>query len=166
MDAPPDRPILPVPGRIDVRIDDLGELAASIPHLLGFRPRESLVLVSIAGPGGGRVGLTVRADIPPEEHAGAVAAVLTRSVLTDRPGGVLLAVVSEAADVDGDGGDGLPHRGVVRDVVVALAARGVPVPDAILVRDGRWWSYDCPHACCAPTAGTPLPTGVTELEVA
>ena len=36
----------------------------------------------------------------------------------------------------------------------------------MLVRDGRWWSYDCPDLCCAPGAGTPLPAGVTELEVA
>jgi hypothetical protein len=40
------------------------------------------------------------------------------------------------------------------------------VGDAVLVRDGRWWSYDCPDHCCAPGAGTPLPAGVTELEVA
>jgi hypothetical protein len=162
MDARTGRPFLPVPGRIDVRLGDLGELAASIPHLLGFRPRESIVLVSLAGPGGGRVGLTVRADIPPEEHARTLAEAVSRSVLTDRPGGVLLAVVSEAPDVGG----GLPHRELVRRVVVALAAHAVPVPDVILVRDGRWWSYDCPHSCCAPGAGTPLPSGVTELEVA
>jgi hypothetical protein len=162
MDARIRRPSHPDPGRIDVRIDDLGELAASIPHLLGFRPRESVVLVGLAGPAGGRVGLTVRADIPLDGHAGAVTAALTRGVLTDRPGGVLVAVLSEAPD----DGDDLPHRGLVRDVVVGLAGHAVPVPEVMLVRDGRWWSYDCPHACCAPAAGTPLPTGVTELEVA
>jgi hypothetical protein len=162
MDARIGRPFLPVPGRIDVRLGDLGELAASIPHLLGFRPRESIVLVSLAGPGGGRVGLTVRADIPPGERARTLAEAVSRSVLTDRPGGVLLAVVSEAPDV----GEGLPHRELVWQVVVALATHAVPVPEVILVRDGRWWSYDCPHPCCAPGAGTPLPSGVTELEVA
>jgi hypothetical protein len=40
------------------------------------------------------------------------------------------------------------------------------VHDALLVRAGRWWSYDCPKPCCAPGAGTDLPAGVTELEVA
>jgi hypothetical protein len=168
MDARIGRPSPPDPGPIDVRLSDLGELAASIPHLLGFRPHESVLLVSLTDPAGGRVGLTVRADIPPAEHTGAVAGVLTRGVLTDRPGGVLLAVVSESPDVREipGGGEGLPHRGLVHQVVLALAAHRVPVPDAILVRDGRWWSYDCPHPCCAPGSGTPLPTGVTELEVA
>jgi hypothetical protein len=168
MDACTGRPARTDPGRIDVRLTDLGELAASIPHLLGFRPRESVVLVSLTGSQGGRVGLTVRADIPPAEHAGAAAAVLTRGVLTDRPGGVLVAVVSETPDAGTAAGcgDGLPHRALVGEVVRALTAQGVPVPDAILVRGGRWWSYDCPRPCCAPGSGTPLPTGVTELEVA
>jgi hypothetical protein len=162
MDARIGRPFLPLPGPIDVRLSDLGELAASLPHLLGFRPLESVVLVGLTGPGGGRVGLTVRADIPPPEHVRAVAEVASRGVLTDRPGGVLVAVVSEASDT----ADGLPHRELVRRVVVELADHGVPVPEVILVRDGRWWSYDCPHPCCAPGSGTPLPSGVTELEVA
>jgi hypothetical protein len=87
---------------------------------------------------------------------------------------VVLVVVSEAPDVPeraggraGDGGAaGLPHRGLVHQLVVALAEDGVPVREALLVRAGRWWSYDCPRACCAPGAGTPLPDGVSALEAA
>jgi hypothetical protein len=63
-------------------------------------------------------------------------------------------------------GADLPHRALVHELTVALAAADVPVRDALLVRTGRWWSYDCPHPCCHPGAGTPLPTEVTELEVA
>jgi hypothetical protein len=151
---------------IDVRISDPGEIAASLPGLLGFRPRESVVLISLTGPTGGRVGLTVRADIPHDESAGTVARVLARSVCSARPRGVLLAVVSEAADeVAGPTAD-LPHRALVCELTRALAEQAVPVPEVLLVRDGRWWSYDCPHPCCAPAAGTPLPGGVPELEVA
>jgi hypothetical protein len=164
MDACPDT------DPIAVRISDPGEIAASLPHLLGFRPRESIVLVSLRGPSGGRVGLTVRADIPDAGQAAAVARVLGRSVCTDGPRGVLVVVVSEAADdlaPEAAGGrPDLPHRGLVWELTTALAALGVPVPEVLLVRRGRWWSYDCPHACCAADAGTPLPSGVTELEVA
>jgi hypothetical protein len=161
MDARTGRPARS--GPIDVRVSDLGELAASIPHLIGFRPHESLVLVSLTGPTGSRVGLTVRADIPPPEHGRALAADLARKVLTDRPRGVIAVVFSGAPDP----GEGLlPHQRLVWDVTVALAAHAVPVPDILLVRKGRWWSYDCPDACCEPGEGTPLPGGVTELEVA
>lgn len=158
-----------------MRISDPGEIAAALPALLGFRPRESAVLVSLRGQGAGRVGLTVRADLPDAPQESAAAAVLARSVRTDRPGAALLVVVSEAPDVPAldvpgrrpDGGaPGLPHRGLVHQVVLALAREAVPLRAALLVRAGRWWSYDCPRTCCAPEAGTVLPEGVTALEAA
>jgi Domain of unknown function (DUF4192) len=163
------------PDRVDVRISDPGEIAAALPALLGFHPRESVVLVSLTGPSAGRVGLTVRADLPPDGRAEATAAEVTRSVRTNRPGGVLLTVVSEVPDVPGagstgrgaDGGpSGLPHRELVHEVVLALTADRIPVRAALLVRAGRWWSYDSARPCCAPGAGTPLPQGVTALEAA
>jgi hypothetical protein len=162
-----DRRSDPRPGQFAVRISGPGDIAASLPALLGFRPRESVVLIGLRGTTAGRVGLTVRCDLPPEDGAAEVAAELARSVRTDGPRAVLLAVVSEAPDVPGDGGTaGLPHRGLVHEVVVALARHDLPVRDALLVRAGHWWSYRCPRPCCAPEAGTPLPDGVTALEVA
>jgi hypothetical protein len=159
--------------RPEVRIADPGELAAALPQLLGFHPHESVLLVGLGGPSGGRVGLTVRGDLPARAASPAVAEALARSVASDDPATVVVAVVSEAPDDDdllgrppGEVGAGLPHRAVVHDAVVALAALGIPVRDTLLVRRGRWWSYDCPHRCCAPDAGTPLPGGVTELQAA
>jgi hypothetical protein len=160
-EPPPDHEL------VDVRLTDPGEIAAGLPQLLGFRPHESVVLVSLTGPSGSRVGLTARGDLPPPEHGAALAAVLARSVATDRPSAVLLAVVSEAIDDVTDGPAGaLPHRALVHEHVLALARLGIPVRDALLVRGGRWWSYDCPHPCCAPGAGTALPGGVSALELA
>ncbi|MGY1804456.1 DUF4192 domain-containing protein [Blastococcus sp. SYSU D00922] len=159
MDA---RAALPRPGQIDVRLSDPGELAAAVPHLLGFRPAESLVLLSLTGETGHRLGLTLRVDLPPPVHGRSVARELARAVLTDDPAAVVAVIVSEA----GDTADGLPHRQVAWDVVVSLAEHAVPVTQLLLVRDGRWWDYDCPAACCSPGAGTPLPDGVTQLEAA
>ncbi|MGY1640989.1 DUF4192 domain-containing protein [Geodermatophilus sp. SYSU D00703] len=160
--------------RTEVRISDPGDIAAALPALVGFQPHESVLLLALGGPSGGRVGLTVRADLPGRGSSAAVARALACSVATDDPAGVVVAVVSEAPDdtdpLPGQPEDevvaGLPHRDVVHDLVVALAGLDIPVRDALLVRRGRWWSYDCPQACCAPDGGTPLPAGVTELEVA
>jgi hypothetical protein len=55
---------------------------------------------------------------------------------------------------------------VVHELVLALDRDGVPVREALLVRAGRWWSYDCSRSCCAPGAGTALPESPTTLEVA
>jgi len=151
---------------VGVRIRDIGEIAAALPHLLGYRPRESVVLIALGGDSGRRVRLTVRADIPPPEHNRELAAVLSRSLCTARPDRALVLVVSDAADEDVGGVSDLPHHDLVWEMCRALSRLTVPVGDVVLVRDDRWWSYDCPEDCCAPGAGTLLPAGVTELEVA
>jgi hypothetical protein len=155
-----------------VRIADAGELAAAVPHLLGFRPSESVVLISLGGRSGNRVGLTVRADIPPPAHAADLARALVRSIRTDSPSTVVVALVSEAPDeaevplaVFRPRG-GLPHRPLLHELTAALTEAGLPLRDALLVRSGRWWSYDCAEPCCAPGRGTSLPGGVTPLEAA
>ena len=53
---------------------------------------------SLVGEGGSRLGLTVRADIPPVEHGSTLARGLAGKVITDRPSGVVAVVVSEAPD--------------------------------------------------------------------
>jgi hypothetical protein len=150
------------PRPVTVRLSDPGELAASVPPLLGFRPAESIVLLCLVGEDGSRLGLTLRADLPSAGHEAAAAGRLTAKAMTDGPAGVVAVVVSETADDP----DGLPHRPLVHEVCLALTGHGVPMAEVLLVRDGRWWSYDCPAACCAPGAGTALPDGVTQLEAA
>jgi hypothetical protein len=151
-----------------VRLSDPGEVAAALPHLIGFPPRESLVVISLRRPDGRRLGLTGRIDLPPAGSAGPVLDGLVRSMRSDRPAAVLLLVVSEEGD-DQDGGPGrsqLPHRLLAREAVLAFTAAEVAVREVLLVRAGRWWSYDCDASCCLPTAGTPLPGGTSPLAAA
>ncbi|MGY5885140.1 DUF4192 domain-containing protein [Modestobacter lacusdianchii] len=155
-----------------VRLSGPGEVAAALPHLIGFRPRESLVLVSMRGTTPVTLGLTVRVDLPPEEHRTAVVRDVVRALRTDHPVAALLAVVSDDADdraaplPPGPAVAVLPHRELVHEAVSALHDQGLPVRDALLVRGGRWWDYDCAEGCCAPELGTPLPSGTSQLAVA
>lgn len=152
-----------------VRLSDAGELAAAVPHLLGFRPSESVVLIGLHGT---RVGLTVRADLPAPEHDAELSRMLVRRIRSDGPGAVVVAVVSEAPDEAAGPlapfrpDAGLPHRGLLRELTTALTAASLPLREALLVRSGRWWSYDCAEGCCAPDRGTLLPRGVSALEAA
>jgi hypothetical protein len=158
---------------LTVRLSDPGDIAAALPHLIGFRPRESLVAVGLHGATGVRLGLTARVDLPPVEHRRLVVGGVVRSLVTDQPGAVLLVVVSDDDDETGPSDRSgtpalpeLPHRALVHEAVVAFDDAGVAVRDVLLVRRGRWWSYDCAQACCAPGAGTPLPAGTSPLAVA
>ncbi|WP_029430032.1 DUF4192 domain-containing protein [Blastococcus sp. URHD0036] len=163
------------PPRSLVRVSDPGEIAAALPALLGFPPHESVVLMAIGGPTGRRVGLTVRADLPRGTAGGGPSVWdLASAVAGEEPAGALVFVVTELPDEreqlpfgpPGEVVADLPHRALVHDLVLALTDLDVPVRDALLVRAGRWWSYDCLRPCCSPGVGTPLPGGVSEVQVA
>ena len=168
-DRPPPDSFSGWPEPLGVRVRDIGEIAAGLPHLLGFRPRESVVLVGLGGASGRRVGLTVRADIPPPEHAASWRRCWPRSLCTDRPDGALVLVVSEAPDEDvAAGAADLPHRGLVWEMVPALSpACAVPVArrgarprrPVVVLRLPR-------PLLRSRRAARRCPTGVTELEVA
>src|SRR3712207_8801822 len=100
------------PIRPRVSLSDSAIIAAALPYLIGFHPRESVVLVALGGPTGNRVGLTVRADLPARSASAAVVTALVRSVATDDPVGVVVAVVSEAPDEP----ESLPGRSEERRV--------------------------------------------------
>ena len=142
---------------LGVRIRDAGEIAAALPHLLGFRPRESVVLVSLGGASGRRVGLTVRADIPsPGARGRSLAAVLARSLCTDGPDGALVLVVSEAADDDAGGRRATSRTGSSSGRWCAPSpALGVPVPTRCWCATAGGGPTTARTPAALPGAGTP-----------
>lgn len=58
----------PTAGRI--RLADPSELIAAVPHLLGFHPTSSVVLLALHGK---RLGLTLRADLVDDDQAALLA---------------------------------------------------------------------------------------------
>ena len=51
---------------------------------------------------------------------------------------------------------GLAWADLVFAVETACELRGTALNEALLVRDGRWWSYLCRRPTCCPHEGTPL----------
>lgn len=123
-----------------------GEIAALVPHLTGFVPHESLVAISLRG-SRKRIGLTLRADLV---DARALVDQVVTAMTKDGARSVALVV-----HTDQPSGAQHPWTGLVDAVEAALAVRGVDVPEVLLVRDGRWWSYRCVRSCC-PATGSPL----------
>lgn len=171
------------------------DLAAALPHLLGFPPQESLVLVALTGGRDHRVGVTLRVDLPGPGGEHDVAEEAVRRLGHEPPAAVVAVVVTEEPDaaVRLDPGDlldlpvdhldpvgvrllrtrdsagdvlDLPGRDVVHAVARVLTERGVPLLEALLVRDGRCFDYDCTAPCCDPGAGHPLPAGTSPVAAA
>ena len=125
------------------RVTSPGQLAALVPELLGFVPEESLVLLCQHEPRG-RVGLVLRCDLADGPR---LAAELGDRLRHERATRASFVVVTEGDD---------DQRALADALLAAVAAAGLPVVEALLVRGGRWSSYTCARPCCPPS-GTPLP---------
>lgn len=129
-------------------------LAASLPALVGFHPIDSLVAVYL---GGGQVVVTMRVDLPASlaEAADHVSSTGQR-VHADE---VVLVVCCPR----GDGS--LPHAEGIVAMDAALSDASIAVKDALLIDDGRYWSYLCTDVGCCPAEGTVYDQDASILEV-
>jgi hypothetical protein len=165
-DIPPSAAVGP-PDPAVLRVRDQGELVGAVPVLIGFHPRESLVLLATGGESGRRLGLTLRIDLPPPERAArteveAVAASAVRGLLLDAPAGAAVVVVGAR------GGADPPHRVLVDRVVHALEGHGVDVHTAVWAESttagARWACYD--PCGCVGTVPDPSSTPIAAAAVA
>jgi hypothetical protein len=138
-----------------VRLRGPADVVGVLPYRLGFHPRESLVLVCLEG-SRRRDRLVMRRDLDEALLDDAVAADLVERVTHVGASGALVVVYTDAPD-----DRGLPRAGLVDLLQEDLDAAGVEMLDALLVRNGRWWSYLCADLLCCPADGTPLPADPT-----
>jgi hypothetical protein len=142
-----------------VRLGGPGELLDLIPYLLGFHPRQSLVLVALRGQTdsrAGRVGAAVRLDLA--DLAVDPTAVRRAAGMVSRGADAVVAVVYHD---DQPTGGVLPAAEAVEDVEREIEDAGVELRDALLAAGHRWWSYLCSSPDCCPPEGRPRGEGVS-----
>lgn len=127
-----------------------GELLEAIPYLLGFQPRDSLVIVGLADT---RVTITARVDL--SELADRAVLAETMHVLANSQAAQVIAAVYDDTSSDVVR-QALPHAELVEDFARCAARFGIDVIDAVLVCGGRWWSYACADDACCPQGGREL----------
>jgi hypothetical protein len=119
-----------------------------VPHLLGFAPETSLVVIGVTPPRD-RIRVTLRYDLPDPPEADLVADLIAHAV------GVLSAQRLPAAVAIGYGPEALVTP-VARELREAAGQAGIEVPEFLRVQDGRYWSYACGNEACCPAAGVPF----------
>src|SRR5215510_8451836 len=129
-----------------VRVSGPADMLAVVPHLLGFHPQLSFVVIGASGPRQ-RVEIGFRYDLPDPPGAEAAAEIADHAV----------AVLAQrgASTVIGIGYG--PGRLVtpVADAFAAVARqRRMDLRELLRVEDGRYWSYLCASAACCPADGT------------
>jgi hypothetical protein len=143
-DVPPDRALAAQPPA-RVKADTPEGLLAIVPHLLGFYPSRSLVVLGIGGPHN-RVQVTFRYDLPdPADSALAVD-------IADHAASVLERQRLRVAVLVGYG----PAPSVIPALVTVadwLATDGVLVREVIRAEGGRYWCLGCEDPGCCPPEG-------------
>ncbi|HEY2518623.1 MAG TPA: DUF4192 domain-containing protein [Streptosporangiaceae bacterium] len=151
---PPEDP--PPPGRRPdtqppVRIGSPAAVLSVVPHLLGFVPRKSLIVIG-AGPPRDRIHLTLRFDLPdrPSPRMARDIAQHAVSVLTGQQQALAVAI-----------GYGPGHLVTPFADAIRKAARraGLELRDVLRVENDRYWSYLCRNPDCCPPQGVPLDPG-------
>ena len=133
---------------------DPGDLVAAVPHLLGFHPSDSAVVLAVRGH---EVAMTLRADLPPPGARGTAARLVAPLARCRADRAVVIVVGGGSSDPPED----LPHAALVDELDDALHAVGVPLLVAVWTRatakGERWFDY---HD--VGTAGTvPDPSSTT-----
>ncbi|MGJ5891751.1 DUF4192 domain-containing protein [Streptomyces sp. V2] len=141
-----------------------GELADAVPYLLGFRPEDSMVLVSLCEQDGrSRFGVRGGLGIPKnpavwKEAAGLFAEGLVKGAERRgmRPQQMVAYVCQEPEPGE------TPREVMERLKPLAQHLRtqcgllDIPVIEALCVSGGRFWSYCCRGDGCCPEDGIPM----------
>lgn len=119
-----------------IRFTSLADLVASLPHQLGYRPVDSLVLTFLGRDGAGpatssarQITLKCRVDLPPDERSrDAVVQMLADVVRREQPEGIFLC----SFETDQDSTETLTA------VTRMCESEGVGVGGVARVRENRW----------------------------
>ena len=133
--------------RSKVRVGSPDGVLAVVPHLLGFYPSRSLVVLGLAG-AKDRVKVAFRYDLPdpPDQSLAAD--------IAEHAAGVLGRQQVKSAVVLGYGPDTLVAP-VAGPVLNALIGAGMTIREVLRAEGGRYWSALCENPACCPPEGVP-----------
>jgi hypothetical protein len=127
-----------------IRVRDAGDLYAAIPHLIGFHPTDSLVVLVLKDH---LVSMTMRVDLPRPRHRGLLAAQLEGPLQEQGAAEVILVVVCPPSE---HMPEELPHEPLIKALRHQLGGAGIDVVEAVWLpscqKDAQWLCYldiDC-----------------------
>ena len=131
-----------------IRVSSVAGFLAVVPHLLGFHPSQSMVVVGLDARRG-RIVLAFRYDLPdPPDLA-------ISQDIADHATGVLSKRRVKTAIAAGYGAGTLVTP-VAEQLKAGLRDAGITLRDLLRVEAGRYWSYLCQDPGCCPPDGVPF----------
>ncbi len=131
-----------------VKIGSPDGVLAVVPHLLGFHPSSSLVVLGIGGPRD-QVQLAFRYDLPDPADPSLSADISAHvSEVLDRQHITTAIVIGY--------GPGSLVTPIIDLLRLGLRTAGIAIHDLLRVEDARYWSYLCSEPACCPAEGVPF----------
>lgn len=128
-------------------------LLASLPYLIGFTPRDSVVVVWLAH---GSLVLTQRIDWPAREHRSAWLGSLLAPRATTQADEVVVVLVHEGPAPAGS----MSVADLAGEIGGACRRAGLALRDLLHLGGDTWRSLLCRDGECCPTAGRPVDASV------
>lgn len=142
------------------RISGPAELVQAVPYLLGFHPRQSLVLVGLH-----ERSLVVTARLDLADAVVPAALRHTIGALVRGGSSAIVAAVYDDTVAVADVGP-LPWAGLAEQLADAAEQAGCELTDALLVGGRRWWSLTCTSPQCCPRQGRELDAATSAFAAA
>lgn len=146
-------------GQPTLHINGPIDLVQAVPYLLGFHPRDSLVLIGLDEQA---LVVTARLDLADVAEPELLAHLVT--AIAQGGASSLVAAVYDSEPA-GPSPAGLPWGGIVGELATECDRAGCRLGDVLRVAGGRWWSYGCDDERCCPPEGTPLPEAPSQFAV-
>jgi hypothetical protein len=131
-----------------IRVSSVTGFLAVIPHLLGFHPNRSMVVVGLDARRG-RIVLAFRYDLPDPPDAALSRDIAEHAAAVLRKRRIRTAIAAGY-------GDGVLVTPVAEQLRAGLRGAGIAMRDLLRVQDGRYWSYVCTDPGCCPPDGVPF----------
>lgn len=146
-----------------------GQLLAAIPHLMGFHPAESVVLVGLRPTEPSVIGWLLRGDLPPDEFQSEQAAEMAARLALSDAFGATIVVIGGNAEKTAHSAQ-LPYRSLVGALTEACRESRLRVLHSLWVPEIRagvgWQCYEDPECrdvlpdpACSAVAATMATAG-------
>jgi hypothetical protein len=122
------------------------DLLAAVPFLIGYAPKESLVLIGLKDD---EMTLAMRIDYPEDVDLDQIDTMANHLVREKSEGALLVAYLPEYV---------MDSECLLSPLREAIELRNVKVRECVEVRAGKWRSVICSDPECCPPEGSPMPT--------
>jgi Domain of unknown function (DUF4192) len=138
----------PAAAETRIRVSSVAGFLAVVPHLLGFHPSRSMVVVGLNARRG-RIMLAFRYDLPDPPDAARAREIARHATRVLKARRIKTAIAAGY-------GPGILVTPVAAALRAALLDAGITPRDLLRVQDGRYWSYTCQDPDCCPPDGVPF----------